>query len=78
MLGFDDYGEEMGRNDVSVFLCNASVWGDVGRNRVSALEMGIEGRGRVSDLPIGAERWRTGTRSATGQEDRAKRKTNFR
>jgi hypothetical protein len=56
MLGFDDYGEEMGRNDVSVFLCNASVWGGMGRNRVSPLEMGTEGKGRVSGHPHRSKR----------------------
>jgi hypothetical protein len=45
-------GDEMGRNEVSVFVCNVSAWGDLGRNRVSPLEMGTEGRGRVSDIPI--------------------------
>ena len=45
-------GDEMGRNDISVFVCNASAWGDLGRNRVSPLERGTEGRGRVSDIPI--------------------------
>ena len=44
-------GEEMGRNDVSVFVCNASAWGYMGRKRVSPLEMGTEGRGRVSGVP---------------------------
>jgi hypothetical protein len=40
------YGEEMGRNDVSGFVCNESRWGHMGRNRVSSLEMGTSGRGR--------------------------------
>jgi hypothetical protein len=44
-------GDEMGRIEVSVFVCNVSVWGDMGRNGVSPLEMGTEGRGRVSDIP---------------------------
>jgi hypothetical protein len=39
-------GEEMGRNEVSAFVCKASGWGHMGRNGVSPLEMGIEGRGR--------------------------------
>lgn len=52
----------MGRNEVSVFVCNVSGWGHMGRNRVSPLEMGTKGRGRVSDVPtcedaeIGGER----------------------
>jgi hypothetical protein len=47
-------GDEMGRIEVSVFVCNVSVWGDMGRNGVSPLEMGTEGRGRVSDIPTPA------------------------
>jgi hypothetical protein len=45
-------GEEMGRNEVSAFVCKASGWGHMGRNGVSPLEMGTEGRGRVSGIPI--------------------------
>jgi hypothetical protein len=44
----------MGRNEITIFVCNESRWGDLGRNRVSPLEMGIEGRGRgipVSPFP---------------------------
>jgi hypothetical protein len=44
-------GDEMGRNEVSAFVCNASGWGHMGRNGLSPLEMGIEGRGRVSRYP---------------------------
>jgi len=51
MLSFATNGEEMGRNEVSIFVCNESRWGHMGRNRVSPLEMGIEGRGRVSGHP---------------------------
>lgn len=38
-------GDEMGRNSVSAFICNIGAWGYMGRNRVSPLEMGIEGGG---------------------------------
>ena len=40
------------RVSLTVFVCKAGAWGDMGRNRVSPLEMGTEGRGRVSDVPI--------------------------
>jgi hypothetical protein len=52
-------GDEMGRIEVSVFVCNVSVWGDMGRNGVSPLEMGTEGRGRVSDIPTQQGSWRS-------------------
>jgi hypothetical protein len=48
-------GDEMGRNEVSVFVCNESRWGDMGRNRLSPLEMGIKGGGRVSIDPQAKE-----------------------
>ena len=38
-------GDEMGRNEVSVFVYNECRWGDMGRNRLSPLEMGTKGRG---------------------------------
>ena len=41
----------MGRNELSVFVYNESKWGDMGRNRLSPLEMGTKGRGRVSKIP---------------------------
>ena len=44
-------GDEMGRNEVSVFVYNESKWGDMGRNRLSPLEMGTKGGGRVSNIP---------------------------
>lgn len=33
------------------FVCNIVLWGYVGMNPVSPLEMGIEGGGRVSKIP---------------------------
>ena len=41
----------MGRNEISVFICNESRWGCMGRNRLSPLEMGSKGGGRVSQSP---------------------------
>jgi hypothetical protein len=38
-------GDEMGRNEVSVFVCNESRWGVMGRNRLSPLEMWSKGGG---------------------------------
>jgi len=53
-------GDEMGRIEVSVFVCNVSVWGDMGRNGVSPLEMGIEGEGEGIRHPHPAkENWRS-------------------
>jgi len=40
----------MGRNELSVFVYNESKWGDMGRNRLSPLEMGSKGGGR--GIPI--------------------------
>ena len=48
-------GDEMGRNPVSSFICNIGAWGHVGRNRVSPLEMGIEGGGRGVQGPQAAK-----------------------
>jgi hypothetical protein len=45
-------GDEMGRNELSVFVYNERKWGDMGRNRLSPLEMGIRGGGRVSKIPM--------------------------
>ena len=50
---FEKSGEDMGRNEVSGFVCNESRWGHMGRNRVSPLEMGTMGGGRVSTIPMG-------------------------
>ena len=36
---------------VSTFVCNIGAWGYMGMNRVSPLEMGIEGGGRVYQIP---------------------------
>jgi hypothetical protein len=41
----------MGRNELSVFVYNERTWGDMGRNHLSPLEMGIRGGGRVSKIP---------------------------
>ena len=50
-LSADRNGEQMGRFEISAYVCNNGVWGRMGRNRVSRLEMGIRGGGRVSMLP---------------------------
>ena len=44
-------GDEMGRNELSVFVYNESKWGDMGRNRLSPLEMGSKGRGEGIQVP---------------------------
>jgi hypothetical protein len=54
------YGEEMGRNEITIFVCNESRWGDLGRNRVSPLEMGTEGRGRGTRHPYATVRLKIG------------------
>jgi len=46
-----ELGMKLGRNELSVFVYNESKWGDMGRNRLSPLEMGTKGGGRVSNIP---------------------------
>ena len=45
----------MGRNELSVFVYNESKWGDMGRNRLSPLEMGSKGRGEGIQDPQAKE-----------------------
>jgi hypothetical protein len=44
-------GDEVGRNEVSAFVCNESRWGDMGRNHVSPLEMGSKGGAGYPKIP---------------------------
>jgi hypothetical protein len=68
----------MGRNEVSVFVCNESRWGHMGRNRVSPLEMGIEGRGRVSGIPIPVRRLKSlDTENKAASVNEKGKKSNF-
>jgi hypothetical protein len=38
-------GDQMGMNELSTFIYNASKWGYMGMNHVSPLEMGDRGEG---------------------------------
>jgi hypothetical protein len=40
----------MGRKELSVFVCNESRWGGMGRNRLSPLEMESKGGVGVSKI----------------------------